>query len=64
MAELIKKSKQAGMPLQSAPAPEQANVINLMDALRAHSQRQSRCPAEILEGQRSTATTGSRRITS
>jgi DNA end-binding protein Ku len=33
MAELI-KSKQAGMPLQSAPAPRQANVINLMDALR------------------------------
>jgi DNA end-binding protein Ku len=33
MAELI-KSKQAGIPLQSEPAPRQTNVINLMDALR------------------------------
>src|SRR5262249_9422647 len=33
MVELI-KAKQAGMPLQSAPAPRPANVINLMDALR------------------------------
>jgi DNA end-binding protein Ku len=33
IAELI-KSKQAGIPLQSAPAPRPANVINLMDALR------------------------------
>jgi hypothetical protein len=33
MAELI-KSKQARMPLQSAPAPRPANVINLVNALR------------------------------
>src|SRR5262249_19212552 len=33
MAELI-KSKQAGLPLQSAPASRPTNVINLMDALR------------------------------
>ena len=33
MLELI-KSKQAGMPIQSAPAPRPASAINLMDALR------------------------------
>jgi non-homologous end joining protein Ku len=32
-AEMM-KSKQAGMLLESAPAPRPANVINFMDALR------------------------------
>jgi DNA end-binding protein Ku len=49
MVELI-KSKQAGVPLQSAPAPEPANVINLMDALRrsvAEGERKVSAKADV-----------------
>jgi DNA end-binding protein Ku len=49
MAELI-KSKQAGMPIQSAQAPRPANVINLMDALRrsiAESERKAGVKTDV-----------------
>jgi hypothetical protein len=65
MVELI-KSKQAGVPLQSAPAPRPANVINLMEALRrsiAEDTRTGKAKARCAGGferERSSSATSSR----